>query len=186
MTERTTSASRRPEARPRRTPPLKNLRAIMDANGITRAQLAARTGLSQPTVTRVLRGAEGVRTSTAEAVAKAVGVPVYALHADLIPEELMRQARLPAVTAGRDYAYPTALPQRGEERRTEPSAREREGSRQYVIMHRDDLDALHLRLGALGRIEERLGAVEEALAELATRPLAKFDVEINLKERDAS
>lgn len=181
MTERTTSASRRPEARPRRTPPLKNLRRIMDAHGITRSQLAARTELSQPTVTRVVRGEEGVRASTAEAVARAVGVPVSALYADLTVEELREQARLPAVTAGRDYTYPASLPQDEEGRAPESSAREPAGSRQYAIIHRDELDALHERLEAIARIEQRLGAMEEALSELATRPLSRFDVEVNVR-----
>lgn len=168
----------------RKTPPLKNLRAIMDAHGITRSQLAARTELSQPTVTRVVRGEEPVRASTAEAVARAVGVPVSALHADLTLEELRDQARLPAVTAGQAYAYPRALPRREEERAPEPPARvPAGGGRQYAIIHRDELDALHARLEALGRIEQRIGAMEEALSELATRPLARFDVEVNVEER---
>ncbi len=87
-------------------PPLSNLQAIMDARGITRAQLVHRSGLSQPTVSRAIDGKERVRSSTAERVARAVGAPVKALHDDLAFAELRGTIKLPPVVAGRNYGYP--------------------------------------------------------------------------------
>ena len=175
-------------------PPLAFLRAVMDAKGTTREQLASRSGLSQPTVSRALGGEGRVRLSTAEKVAKVVGVPVAALHDETAYAETLGRLKLPPVVAGRDYGYPDlAVPGTGggePEGRGEALAEGLAGGpvgaapptgprdRQYVIVHRDEWRALH---EALGTISGRLEAIEEAVGELATRPIAEFDVTI--KER---
>ncbi len=175
-------------------PPLSKLRAIMDACGYTREQIASRSGLSQPTVSRAIEGREHVRSSTAEKVARAVGAPVRALYDDLAFAEFRGQLKLPPVVAGREYGSPegsgdVGQPEVGEdfggdfgepdEARSggEGSARH---ERQYVIVHRDEWRALH---ETFSTISGRLAAIEEAVGELATRPIAEFDVQVNLKER---
>lgn len=169
-------------------PPLVNLRRILDAHGYTRAQLTARTGLTPPTVRRAIKGEEPLRRQTAEKVARAVGVPVGTLYSELAPDELASQARYPTITAGRSYTYPEMrMPAEdvggtaaAEDRAPKPGGgkRKRTGEREYVILHRDDFDLLR---GELRRIGARLDGVEEAVSELATRPIAEFKV--TLKER---
>lgn len=171
-------------------PPLSKLRAIMDACGYTREQIASRSGLSQPTVSRAIQGREHVRSSTAERVARAVGVPVKALYDDFAFAELRGQLKLPPVVAGRGYGYPRTSDEEGApvgESPTGCSVEPPEGDtqirgegRQYVIVHRDEWTSLHETLAV---ISGRLSAIEEAVGELATRPVAQFDVDINLKEK---
>lgn len=166
-------------------PPLRNLRAVMDAKGTTRAQVASRTGLSAPTLLRALRGAERVRGDTAEKISKAVGAPVESLFTDLTPEELTRAARLPAVTAGRGYSYLEAAAGRPDGRVGTPaeeepasasaaaSRRDRAGEREYVVLHRDQFEELR---AAMATTNQRLETIEDALTEVASRPIAQFDV----------
>ncbi len=176
-------------------PPLCKLRAIMDVRGITREQLASRSGLSQPTITRVIEGRERVRRSTAERVARAVGAPTAALYDDLAFAELSGRLKLPPVVAGRGYGYPqgsgeSGKPEAGEDfeggfagespSRSSPNEGSARAERQYVIVHRREWRALH---ETLSTISGRLTSIEEAVGELATRPIAEFDVQVNLEER---
>ncbi len=170
-------------------PPLKHLRAIMDASGYTRADLAHRSGLSYPTLTRVIEGKERVRASTAEKVARAVGVPVKALYDDLAYAELSGRVKLPPVVAGNEYGYPGEHANEGGDAALKGGFGEGESAsgegfdrhdKQYVILHRDEWLALH---ETLSTVSGRLDAIEEAVGELATRPIAQFDVDIHVKER---
>ncbi len=172
-------------------PPLVFVRAIMDAQGLTREQLASRSTLSQPTITCALDGKERVRSSTADKVARALGVPTRALYDDLAFAELRGALKLPPVVAGRGYGYPgehaneggdAALTGGFGERKPDSSGRSMPstGEREYVILHREQWQALH---ETLSTISGRLSAMEEAVGELATRPIAEFDVKVELKER---
>ena len=56
-----------------------NLRKFRTARGMTTSVLAEKVGVSQPQVSRLENGQQGFRSSTADKLAKAVGVPVWAL-----------------------------------------------------------------------------------------------------------
>lgn len=50
-----------------------NVRKIMDANGVTMTELAARVGTSRPGVSRILSGEDNVTLPRADRIAKALG-----------------------------------------------------------------------------------------------------------------
>lgn len=159
-------------------PPLRNLQRnlqrILDAKAITRAQLARRSGLSAPTVRRATEADKGVRASTARKVAKALAVPQETLYSSLSEEELKRAARLPAVTAGRSYSYLDAPPRNGRDG-GEPEATPEVSQRSTLDGSAEQEEPLR---EALVRVEARLGAIEEVVLELASRPVAEFDVRL--------
>jgi transcriptional regulator with XRE-family HTH domain len=148
-------------------PPLRNLRRILDEKGVTIRQLVDRTDLADPTIRRAVKGKLGVRAGTAEKIAQALSVPCESFYSDLAPDELARAARLPAVTAGRSYRYPeaTALPVED----AHPAA---------------DGAAPGLGEPTLADVLEQLSVIEEMLMDLATRPIAEFDVEVRVTEKN--
>lgn len=59
------------------------IQSIMQAKGITRADLARRAGIKPPNVTRILSGERNdPALSTAERIAKALGCSIAKLFAD--------------------------------------------------------------------------------------------------------
>lgn len=169
----------------RGVPPLRNLQAILDAKATTRAQLTRRCGLSPPTIRRAIEGRAGVSAATARKVAQALGVPQQALYAELTPEELAHEARYPTITAGREYIYPEKL-QNGKASVGTPysapeseGAEERDGEDESVTLRRGDLALLQ---DEMERMEARLETIEETLLEVASRPIAEFEVSLVEKE----
>lgn len=150
-------------------PPLTNLRRILDAKGITQAQLIRRSELSYPTVRRAVDGTNRVRASTARKIAKTLGVPQEVLYLNLTPEELARQARYPKITAGHSYNYPETPEENGQVESPEP---ESEG------------ETLQELREVVSSMSSRLESIEELLFEVASRPIAQFDVQLTERKRE--
>lgn len=65
----------------------KNLRAIMDANGLNQGHVAAISGIARPHVNRALNDKSNPRLDTVEKLAHAVGVETWELIKDQAPHK---------------------------------------------------------------------------------------------------
>ena len=64
----------------------RNVRHLLQQNGITQVELAERAGIHGPNVNRILMGKEGITIERAERIASALGVKLSELVSENLPK----------------------------------------------------------------------------------------------------